>query len=228
MVVSKVDPLADHLARVRAAAERAQAKRESRNAKAPDHFGAVTAAREAAEAARQQALRGAWATLVPRRYRNASAGDFEAAAAEVLQRWAGAWRDGVNLFIFGPVGTGKTHAAFAAARGPFTEGAALKFWSEANFKEAIDWHVPDHAAVMADAMSVPVLIFDDLANSPNDWWGEKLEALVNQRWLDDLPTIFTSNLEAPKLRESLSERTVSRIADHAIALRLTGADRRRS
>jgi DNA replication protein DnaC len=73
-----------------------------------------------------------------------------------------------------------------------------------------------------------VLILDDLGvDAPNDWWVSKLYNLVNRRWLSDLPTIVTTNLEPKALREAIGERTLSRLGERAVTIRLTGGDRRR-
>jgi DNA replication protein DnaC len=212
--------------------ERIRAKAEQRANEQADRMGvaAVPAeAREAAEAGRRSALAASWAAKVPAKYREASPGDFDAGATAQLARWRDAWHDGVNLLITGPVGVGKTRAAFAAVKAPFAEGAEFDFWPEVELMNALDWRQPDHQAVLRRAMSVPVLMLDDLALAgTNDWWMKHLYAIVNRRWLDDLPTIATTNLVGEQLEEAIGERTISRLAHNAVTVRLTGDDRRSS
>jgi DNA replication protein DnaC len=78
-------------------------------------------------------------------------------------------------------------------------------------------------------MSVELLLIDDLGTErANEWTGERLYAVVNRRWLADLPTIATSNLEPEQLEEALGERTYSRLVGGALVLRIAGQDRRRT
>ena len=50
---------------------------------------------------------------------------------------------------------------------------------------------------------------------------------MNRRWLEDLPTIATTNLTPVELREHAGERVYSRLCgETAVVIALTGEDRR--
>jgi len=170
-----------------------------------------------------------WVDTVPRKYQGADVENFEPVVRDGLVRWADRAESGVNLLIFGPVGTGKTHAAFAAARQMFERGAYFARWPEYRLKAGLDYRDPEGARLVRDEVCCTrLLVLDDLgAHKPNDWWVGEVFGIVEHRWEDDLPTIVTTNLDPPHLAEAIGERTYSRLtAAPAVAVRLSGNDRR--
>lgn len=174
-------------------------------------------------------LTEAWESAVPARFRAARLADFaDRAGHDDLVDWA---QDEArpNLVLLGPVGVGKTRAATAAVRGAFAAGSSLIFAPVGELLDRLDWRRPDSAAWMAELMAVDLLVVDDLgAERSNEWTGERLYAVINRRWLDELPTVATTNLEPDQLAEALGERTYSRLVGGATVLRLAGPDRRRN
>ena len=83
----------------------------------------------------------------------------------------------------------------------------------------------------ATGFGCSLLIIDDLgAERGNEWTGERLYLIVNRRWLDGLPTIVTTNLTlgaTGELLAQIGERTYSRLAHGAVAIKMTGKDLRR-
>lgn len=181
-----------------------------------------------ARQAQAKARRVMWEKAVPRKYRDAAPGDFPAKVAEQLTRWQAAATDGVNLVITGPLGTGKTRAAFAAAQQLHADGESFAFWPVESLKHALDWRNEGHLELTGGVSRVGVLILDDLGvGTASDWWLGKLYSIINERWLHDLPTIATTNLEPGELESATGDRTFSRIADGAVGVRLAGQDWRR-
>ena len=87
-------------------------------------------------------------------------------------------------------------------------------------------------------MRVPLLVLDDLGfDRPIDWTlKERLYIVVNQRWLDQLPTVATSNLvveraQGPRaqgpLVDFIGARTYSRLVHEAVVIQMAGRDLRR-
>lgn len=178
-----------------------------------------------------KALRAeSWAGVVPRRFQGARIDDMPEPVAADLQDWADG-PDGRNLLLFGPVGTGKTHAAVAAVRPCHDRGMRVQFWPVV---ELLDELRPGGTEGAFGALaSVDVLVVDDLGTErPTDWTGERLGALVNRRWLEQLPIVVTTNLPggdgAGTLQEAVGPRTYSRLVGGAVGVVLGGDDRRRT
>jgi DNA replication protein DnaC len=130
--------------------------------------------------------------------------------------------------LLGPVGVGKSHAAVAATRGLHHDGHEVQFLPVVELLDLLRPGGPERA--LYDLANLDVLIVDDLGSERGtDWTAERLYALVNRRWLEETPTVFTSNLSPPDLQDALGERTFSRIVGNdAVTLTLSGRDRRRN
>lgn len=203
-------PLAEALARMRAAAP---------------EFGIDEPDDDYDEQARAIEQRTRWDNAIPKRFREARLSDLDDETAATLYEWAEA-EDDRNLILLGPVGTGKTHAAIAAARVRFDRGERIIFAPMVEILEALR---PGGDGSTRTWRTCRLLIIDDLgAEKPSEWTGEQLYSLVNRRWLERLPTIITSNLPADDLATNIDERVFSRLVDDALAVRLGGDDRRRA
>lgn len=182
----------------------------------PDWFGPVTDAR---------LLR--WSSRCPDRFIRATLDDLDPVIGDPVTGWA-TNPAGRNLVLCGGVGTGKTHAALAAARHRWLDAG-----DDVLFRpvvELLDELRPGaETDVLPDAMGVDVLVLDDLgAERPTDWTAERLFAVVNRRWMDRRPVIATTNLDPPGLRAAIGDRTYSRLMlDGAVVVGVTGNDRRR-
>lgn len=176
----------------------------------------------------RQVYRGeAWRRAIPSRLSWARLDDItDAAVAADLGRWATA-DTSANLVLTGEVGTGKSHAAVAAVRPAFDEGMSVAFWPMVELLDALRPGGPQD--MLGQLIDVDRLVLDDVgAERPTDWTGERLYAVVNRRWLEERPTVFTTNLDVGELREAVGMRTYSRIVgSDAVVLGLTGCDRRR-
>lgn len=172
--------------------------------------------------------RAAWQAIVPRRFHAARLDDLTGRAGhDDLVAWSTDDQP-PNLVLIGPVGVGKSHAATAAVRPHYGGGADLEWTPVGEMLDRLDWRRPDSHQWLDRLMSVDLLVVDDLGTErANEWTGERLYAVVNRRWLAQLPTVATANMEPTALAESLGERTYSRLVGGALMLRLAGHDRRR-
>jgi DNA replication protein DnaC len=177
---------------------------------------------------REAARRDLWSARIPRRFQYADLEDLEEHITKPLESW-GVEPDR-NLVLLGPVGTGKTHAAVAAARLPHMQGMHVGFCPTVELLDAMrpSVHADDQEDALDFALRVPLLILDDLAiERSTEWTIERLYAIVNRRWLDERPTIVTTNLAPEQIVDALGEQLYSRLAHDALALSMTGSDRRR-
>lgn len=164
--------------------------------------------------------------LFPRMYRDAQP-DHPGIAA-----WADRFRTDPDtcpsLLILGPTGVGKTHQAFGAIR------AAVAV------TRAVDWKATTAADLYADlrpsggldyakVANCPLLFIDDIGAAKHTDWTEELSyRLINTRYQECRPTIFTSNVSPGQLTAALGERIASRLVGMCTRVSLKGDDRRRT
>lgn len=160
-----------------------------------------------------------------------------AKARDACERYAAEFEErswsGEGLYLAGPVGTGKTHLAAATARRLMyrrhtptlfvTVPDLLDRMRPGNFGGVQD----DREAWFAAAKGAELLVLDDLgAEKATEWAQERVFILINHRYRERLPTIFTSNLDPEELGEHLGERVVSRIVEVSEFVRVAGVDYR--
>ncbi len=135
------------------------------------------------------------------------------------------------FILFGGYGTGKTHLAAAIANVVLCRQQRVIF---AIVPDLLDHlratFAPDSPVAYDDRFELvreaPLLILDDLGTeNTTPWAREKLYQLINHRYNEALPTVFTSNL-AP---EAIDGRIFSRMCDPALCqemIRLNAGDYR--
>lgn len=174
-----------------------------------------------------------WRRAIPARFHDARLAQVRdthgAKVADDLEMWVDCKADRPNLLLFGPVGVGKTYAAVAALRPLYDRGETVAMWPVTTLLEATSPGGIDPAGALASAINADVLLLDDLGmERGTEWAAERVYEVINQRWLDRVPTIVTTNLPGPDaMIDAVGERVWSRLQDGAIALRLAGDDRRR-
>jgi DNA replication protein DnaC len=127
-----------------------------------------------------------------------------------------------SLLLYGPTGSGKSHQAYAALSSAVLGCYALRMRPR--------WRAVDHS-LFADRMRpsqdegdpavwyerysrADLLLFDDLGAAHTKEWGlDRLQSLVDYRWRNALPTIWTTNLSGQSLKAAFGDRVVSRIWD---------------
>jgi DNA replication protein DnaC len=179
-----------------------------------------------------------WQTVVPYRYRNATAEHPE------IQAWADRaahdLRDAGILVVHGSLGTGKTHQAYGALRRIAEAGPA-------NF-QMIATTAPDLYGLLRPGGSekgsehelkqlcrIPLLLLDDLGTEKlSEFTEETTTRIVNHRYNESLPLLITTNLPvradsgpSQDLVTRLGDRLASRLAQTATVVRLDGPDLRR-
>lgn len=167
-----------------------------------------------------------WLQAIPSRFSECHMTDLDDKVREVLEAYVDA-PAARNLVLLGPTGTGKTHAAAAVARALHAQGWELDF---VPVVELLDELRPGgREGALENYASATLLLLDDLgAERPTDWTGERMYALVNRRWLEERPTLVTSNLGPDELEAAVGSRVFSRlVGNDAVVVKMTGPDRRR-
>jgi DNA replication protein DnaC len=117
----------------------------------------------------------------------AEAGDLEAWLANP---------GGRHLFLAGPAGTGKTHAATAVAFRYLAErGGQVAWWSVPSLLDALrPGQAGDVETTWQRVRAADLLVLDDLAHTrPTEWAVERMWMLADARVGAELRTVITTN-----------------------------------
>lgn len=156
-----------------------------------------------------------------------------------------------GLLILGPCGVGKTHLAAAAllslvrdkgVRGLFYDFRDLLKEIQASYNPVSG---TTEMEILQPIFGAEVLVLDDLGSTKmTDWVRDTLSHIINNRYNEKRPTIFTSNLEdettvrtqpaderireKPDLRSQIGDALRSRLYEMCEVIALEGSDYRRS
>jgi DNA replication protein DnaC len=166
---------------------------------------------------------------IPRRYRSITEDDRTTAWATTYAADPEATK---SLLIVGPTGTGKTHLAWTTIKAAVTATGTTDW--RAYTAADLYAHLRPHAGrdsedAFQSVATVGLLLLDDLgAAKLTEWTEEVTYRLINHRYEQCLPGIFTSNVPPAQLREALGERIASRLTEMSDRLVLKGDDRRKA
>lgn len=124
-----------------------------------------------------------------------------------------------GLYIFGQVGSGKTHLACSIANELIRGGTEVLFVVVPDYLDQIkhSWDESSGSSekeILDRAREVAVLVMDDLgAHSYSEWTKSRIYSILNHRINNSLPTVITSNLEYLEVGNYLDHRISSRITE---------------
>jgi len=151
---------------------------------------------------------------------------------EYLKDWDENRSTGHGLYFVGDVGTGKTHLAVAVMNELIARKRVPALFVTVpelldNMRGTYNNPGRDIDEWMDSVKNADLLLLDDLgAERANDWVRERIFVIVNHRYREELPTIFTSNTGPKDLAAQLGERTASRIISMCDWISLEGEDYR--
>lgn len=174
----------------------------------------------------QQANRGSWYIRHrPARYAGAALTDLDQQQDPDGRIRAWLDTDRPTLVMQGPVGTGKTYAAYAIANAAHTAGLLTVAVSVPDL--LADLRPGGDGALGARARVADLLVLDDLGvEKGSDWTAEQLSSLLDARAREGRRQVVTTNTGYEQLVERLGERTMSRLSGGATVVKILGADRR--
>jgi len=169
-----------------------------------------------------------------RRYRHCTLTNFEAVGTQVTVRAAvrdylhnltDNIRNGVNLILIGPKGTGKDHLLAAMFDETLDKGFSIKWTSGAalwsRFRSAIDQDRTENQ-VTAEYITPDVLALSDpvpVCGALTPYQAAKLYEIVDARYNHCRPIWTTVNCQdGSAMAESLGGQVVDRIRDGAVSL----------
>jgi DNA replication protein DnaC len=151
---------------------------------------------------------------------------------DYLARWDENREAGRGLYLCGGVGTGKTHLAVAVLNELVRRKRVPSLFVTVpelldNLRETYNKPGRNLDEWMDAVQNADFLVLDDLGSErPTEWVRERIFVIVNHRYREALPTIFTSNIGPKDLAAQLSERTASRIIAMCEWIGLEGEDYR--
>lgn len=141
-------------------------------------------------------------------------------------------KDSANLYIYGPVGTGKTYMINCIAREVLNDGYSVIYLSESDlvnnileYKYAFSEKKSELRPKVDSIYNADLLIIDDLgSNTINENSKSAIFEVINKRLVKKLPVIISSNLDTEDLRLHYDLRIYSRIVGDYYAKHFYGND----
>ena len=166
---------------------------------------------------------------IPDRYKGAT---WEDVPLNIQEHFSKMKETHKGLFLYGEVGTGKTHIAYALHRNAPKSGIKSMMVNTVelfkNMRDEISRGAYDKQRPTEQVMEYEgVVIFDDVGvEKATDFVVEQLYLVINKRYNEMRPTIFTSNFNLDKLADRIGDRIPSRIVEMCTIIHLEGEDKR--
>lgn len=130
---------------------------------------------------------------------------------------------GYGMYIWGANGTGKTHLTACIVNELAKNMESVLF---TNFYKIVEKLREKKTNILDKLASIPFLIFDDVGseqvkfNGEDNWVQEQIYQIINHRYNEKKPTIFTSNYSISELltKQGLWRKTVDRIYEMSSAV----------
>jgi len=171
---------------------------------------------------------------IPPHYRDADLRQFDPAVIAPVLKWSE--NPTGFLYVTGKVGVGKTHLACAVKKKLNADGrvSSLVFSADMFLSLYKSFNSRKNAEAEEDAVigkyapesGGDIAIFDDVgAQKVSDYTTDAWYKIIDRRYRNNCPTMFTTNLSPDELDRRLGDRIISRIIS-GVVFEFPGEDRR--
>ena len=168
--------------------------------------------------------------MLPKRYENVKYEDVREDIRTLFEKMRETKK---GIYLWGGIGSGKTHTLYALKEKTpelLKVVSMLKNSTELLRDIRADFDRPWNMKLKEEEKIMEfkgLLFIDDIgAEKMTEWVAETFYLILNSRYNEMLPTIFTSNLSPSDLAEKIGDRIVSRIIGSSDVIKLDGEDRR--
>lgn len=151
-------------------------------------------------------------------------------AHKYVDNFAEMKKRGKGLLLYGPVGTGKTHAAACIANELINQGRPCLVTNFARITNTLQGMFDGKQRYLDDFNRLDLLVIDDLAaERDTSYMNEMIFNIIDSRYRSGKPLIVTSNLTQADLTTPTSvekERIYSRLLEMCVPVEVKGCDRR--
>lgn len=152
-------------------------------------------------------------------------------------------KSGNGIYLYGNKGTGKTHLTACIANALLSKCVPVLFTNLFEISKAVKAtfrrdSIRTEQDLIEEFARVPFLFFDDLGteifnkNESDTWLQSLLFDLINKRYNNNKPTVFSSNYDLNELvtKRGIMDKTVDRIREMTTgaAMKITGESLRNS
>jgi DNA replication protein DnaC len=136
-----------------------------------------------------------------------------------------------SLLIWGPFGNGKSYLSAAITNELRAKGKAVVFITLsdllARIRSTFQSDKESEQNVMYTLLQCDLLVLDDIgAEKPSDWVSDILFRIVDGRYRNEKPILYTSNLKPSELAERLGRRIYDRILESNVPIQVKASSYR--
>lgn len=150
----------------------------------------------------------------------------------IMEKWCNLDNEKYNVIISGNIGVGKTYLTQCIANEMIKRSHLVLFTTAFNLNNSLlNYHISmdnKRSELLEPYLSTEVLIIDDLGTEPllKNVTKEYLYLIINERSINHLRTIITTNLDLNEICDRYDERIFSRLRNkkNSLVINLKGDD----